>query len=163
MKAESNRIYYAEQEGHYYLRFVGDVRVTFCIALNTYLEKLFALDELESVVVDLRAAKAVDSTTLGLLAKLALFLQKEKDLTPLLIVEDASMIRLLESMGIDDIFSFQPKLPDDTGQIEELPFTAASTEEAREKVIEAHKTLMGMNNKNMSAFSDLVKSLESSV
>ena len=161
MKTESNRIYYAEQEGHYYLRFIGDVRVTFCTTLNSYLEKLFVLDEVESVVVDLRSAKAVDSTTLGLLAKLALFLQKEKNLTPLLIIENPSMIRLLESMGIDEVFSLQPQLPEKAGQVKELPFTSATSEEARIKVIEAHKVLMGMNNKNMSAFSDLVKSLES--
>lgn len=161
MKTESNRIYYAEQEGNYYLRFVGDVRVTFCTTLNTYLEKLFALDVVESVVVDLCSAKAVDSTTLGLLAKLALFLQKEKNLTPLLIIENPSMIRLLESMGIDEVFSLQPKLPTKATQAKELPFTSATSEEARVKVIEAHKVLMGMNNKNMSAFSDLVKSLES--
>lgn len=160
MKPE-NRIYYAEQEGNYYLRFVGDVRVTFCGALSNYLQKLFSAEQIVSVVVDLRMAKAVDSTTLGLLAKLALYLRDSKKLTPVLLVEDSSMIRLLESMGIDEVFDFSEALPEDLGQEKELSCTAVGDEEARKKVLEAHRTLMGLNSKNMMVFSDLVKSLES--
>ncbi|MBT5330475.1 MAG: anti-anti-sigma factor [Porticoccaceae bacterium] len=159
MKLE-NRIYYAEEAGSYYMRFVGDVRVTFCGALTNYLERLFSVEEIYSVVVDLRSAKAVDSTTLGLLAKLALYLKKTRELTPVLLVEDESMTRLLESMGIDEIFKLTAKLPKDIGQEKELACSAVGEEEAREKVLEAHKTLMGLNNKNMLVFSDLVKSLE---
>ena len=155
-----NRIYYAEDSGSYYLRFVGDVRVTFCGTLTNYLEKLFSADEVHSVVVDLKSAKAVDSTTLGLLVKLALYLHKTKNLKPILLVEDASMIRLLESMGIDDVFELSADLPEEIGQQEELPCTDVSEEEACEKVLEAHRTLMSLNNKNMLVFSDLVKSLE---
>jgi anti-anti-sigma regulatory factor len=155
-----NRIYYAEEAGNYYMRFVGDVRVTFCGALTNYLEKLFAVEEIESVVVDLKSAKAVDSTTLGLLAKLALYLRGKRGLTPLLLVEDASMVRLLESMGIEEVFDFAEELPETMGKEKEMPCTAVDEEEARNKVIEAHKTLMSLNSKNMMVFSDLVKSLE---
>lgn len=159
MKAD-NRIYYAEEAGNYYMRFVGDVRVTFCGALTNYLEKLFSIENINSVVVDLKSAKAVDSTTLGLLAKLALYLQKTKNLTPVLLVEDASMIRLLESMGIDEIFGLSADLPEDIGREKELACTEVGEEEARDKVLEAHRTLMRLNSKNMLVFSDLVKSLE---
>ncbi len=159
MKAE-NRIFYAEDDGNYYLRFLGDVRVTFCVTLSSYLDRLFITENIESVVVDLLSAKAVDSTTLGLLAKMALFLHNKRNLQPLLLVEDPSMIRLLGSMGIDEIFSFVSELPENVEQVKELPFASADNDEARLKVIEAHKILMGMNNKNMNAFSDLVKSLE---
>lgn len=162
MKAD-NRIYYAEDAGNYYLRFVGDVRVTFCVTLSSYLDRLFITENIESVVVDLKSAKAVDSTTLGLLAKLALFLHNKRNLQPLLLVEDPSMIRLLESMGIDELFSFVSELPEDVDKVKELPFTSADNDEARLKVIEAHKILMGMNNKNMNVFSELVKSLEGEV
>ncbi len=156
-----NHIYYAEAEGNYYLRFVGDVRVTFCGALSNYLQKLFSAEQVVSVVVDLRMAKAVDSTTLGLLAKLALYLRDTRKLMPVLLVEDDSMIRLLESMGIDEVFEFSEQLPEDIGQETELVCTEVAAEEARNKVLEAHRTLMGLNNKNMLVFSDLVKSLES--
>lgn len=159
MKSE-NRIYYAEESGNYYMRFVGDVRVTFCGALTNYLDKLFSVEEINSVVVDLKSATAVDSTTLGLLAKLALYLRNTNDLKPVLLVEDPSMIRLLESMGIEEVFDFSESLTESMGKEKEMPCTTVGEEEARTKVIEAHKTLMGLNRKNMMVFSDLVKSLE---
>lgn len=156
----SNRILYAQKDGNYYLRFVGDVRVTFCTTLNTYLEQLFKADDIRSVAVDLRTAAAVDSTTLGLLAKLALYVNRVANLKPLLIVEDESMIRLIQSMGLDEIFSLAEGFPDQAGSLQELELSHADTESARGKVIEAHRTLMKLNNRNMDAFSDLVKRLE---
>jgi anti-anti-sigma factor len=160
MKPE-NRIYYAEQSGNFYLRFVGDVRVTFCATLNTYLDRLFEAPQINSVVVDLRKAKGVDSTTLGLLAKLALYVQHRSNLKPLMILEDASLLRLIESMGLDEIFSLTDDFSEDSAKLKELPLTAVDSEEAREQVIAAHRTLMELNSKNMLVFSDLVKSLES--
>jgi len=158
--SQANRILYAQKDGNYYLRFIGDVRVTFCTTLNTYLEQLFKADDIRSVAVDLRMAAAVDSTTLGLLAKLALYVNRNAKLKPLLIVEDESMIRLIQSMGLDDIFSLADAFPDQQGALEELELSHADTEMARVKVIDAHRTLMKLNNRNMDAFSDLVKRLE---
>lgn len=155
-----NRIFYAEREGNYYLRFVGDVRVTLCAALNTYIELLFSASRIRSVVVDLRQASAVDSTTLGLLAKLAFYVNREAGISPLLIVTDASMVRLVESMGLDEIFAIDGELPVTPEKVKEMPLIPLDDEEARERVIEAHRILMSMNNRNMAAFSDLVKRLE---
>ncbi len=158
--AAGNRILYAREGGNYYLRFIGDVRVTFCATLNTYIELLFTAPQIKSVVIDLRQASAVDSTTLGLLAKLAIYVNKNANLKPLMIVEDPSMIRLLESMGLDEIFVFCRDLPAKPENLKELPLTAVDTEDAKARVIEAHRMLISLNNRNMKAFSDLVKRLE---
>ena len=158
--APSSRILYAHKNGNYYLRFVGDVRVTFCTTLNTYIELLFKAEEIHSVAVDLRTAAAVDSTTLGLLAKLAIYVNRVANLKPLLIVEDESMVRLIQSMGLDEIFSVVASFPDQSSSLQELKITHADTESARTTVIEAHRTLMKLNNRNMEAFADLVKRLE---
>lgn len=160
MKPES-RIYYAEQQGNYYLRLVGDVRVTFCTTLKTYLDQLFKAPRVRSVVVDLRQARAVDSTTLGLLAKLAIQVQDKFELSPLMVVSDASMVKLVESMGLDEIFTLTPDFEGlKASSLDALDFILADNEEARTQVIDAHKTLMGLNSKNMLVFSDLVKGLE---
>lgn len=156
----NGKIYFSEQGCNFFLRFVGDVRVTLCAALNTYVEKLFSEDEICSVVIDLRKANAVDSTTLGLLARIALHTNEIGIIKPILLVKDASMFRLVESMGFDEIFSIQESFPDTCQQWRSLPCTSVSTDEAREQVIEAHKILMSMNNKNMNTFSDLVSALE---
>lgn len=153
------RIHYAGCKGNYLLRFTGDVRVTLCTTLKNYIERIFDADDMESVIIDLREAKAVDSTTLGFMAKVAIY-ANTRNIKPLLIVHDESMIRLVEGMGFDEIFTITDRVPDDIDKLKEMKCVKASTEEARSQVIEAHKTLMSMNHKNMQAFSSLVKALE---
>ena len=154
------RIYYAEEEGNYYLKMAGDVRVTLCTGLNDYINRIFATENIASVVVDMTAAECVDSTTLGLLAKIALHTLAEEDIKPMMIVNDASMIRLIEGMGFDEIFEILPSLPSTPDELKAVSSVKASSDESRDQVIEAHKTLMSMNKKNMRTFSELVKALE---
>lgn len=153
------RIYYAENKGSYLLKFVGDVRVTLCTTLSNYINRIFAKPGLQSVILDLTEAKAVDSTTLGFMAKVAIY-ANSKGVTPVMITDDPSMIRLVESMGFDEIFKIHGQLPDNLETLKELSCVSSSTDETRQQVIESHKILMSMNNKNMHAFSELVKALE---
>ncbi|MBC6428939.1 MAG: STAS domain-containing protein [Cellvibrionales bacterium] len=154
------RIYYAQQNGNYLLKLVGDVRVTLCTSLRKCIGRLFAADKLQSVVVDLREAQTVDSTTLGFLAKLA-FYASERDIRPLLISHDPCMLRLIKGMGFAEIFQIVADFaPTAAGNLKEMDFCAASIEQTRHEVITAHRTLMAMNCKNMQAFSALVKTLE---
>lgn len=153
------KIYYAQCKGNYLLKFNGDVRVTLCTSLKKYIERIFDADDMKSVIVDLREARAVDSTTLGFMAKVAIYANK-RSIKPLLITGDASMIRLVEGMGFDEIFTITDELPGDMQKLKEMKCVKATTEEARSQVIEAHETLMSMNHKNMQAFSSLVKALE---
>ena len=154
------RIYYAEQDHNYYLKFVGDVRVTLCTGLSKYIQSIFDGDQIASVSVDFTETKAVDSTTLGLLAKVALHVIDKEDIKAMLIVSDKSLIRLVKGMGFDEIFELVPSLPKTPDELKTLPCSKAPTDEARAQVIEAHKMLMCMNKKNMNAFSELVKALE---
>lgn len=153
------RIYYAEQDGNYLLKFVGDVRVTLCTTLNNYINHIFEADDMVSVIVDLSEAKAVDSTTLGFMAKVAIY-ANGRDIKPLMKTADQSMIRLVEGMGFDEIFCIIDEVPESFDKLEKMNCVRGSTEEARDQVIEAHKTLMSMNSKNMTTFSALVKALE---
>jgi anti-anti-sigma regulatory factor len=153
------RIYYAENDANYHIRFVGDVRVTLCNSLSKYIDHIFSGPALQSLVLDLREAKAVDSTTLGFMAKVGLY-AISKGLSPLIIVKDKSMIRLLDSMGFDDLFEMVPNFPADTESLKELSATNATSSEVRKEVIEAHQVLMSMNTKNMEAFSKLVSALQ---
>ena len=157
------RIYYAEEDGNYYLKLTGDVRVTLCTSLSRYIDHIFEAGNMRSVVVDLSQAKAVDSTTLGFMAKVAIHANSQQLIKPLLITRDQSMQRLVRDMGFDDIFSISTRLPTNVNDLHHMQCTTATTDDARRQVIEAHRTLMGMNNKNMKTFSELVKTLEREV
>ena len=66
------KILISDKSDNYLLKLVGDVRLTLSGTLNRYMEILFGKNQVKSVVVDMLDADGVDSTTLGLIAKLGL-------------------------------------------------------------------------------------------
>ena len=73
----TGKIQFAESEGTFVLKFVGDVRLTLCAALDAYIEKIFSVLTFNAIIIDLTEADGIDSTSLGLLAKLSI-LSKQK-------------------------------------------------------------------------------------
>jgi anti-anti-sigma factor len=154
------RILAANEHGAYALKLVGDVRVNLCTSIDDYLDHMFEDPALESVLVDLSEADGIDSTTLGLLAKLAIRFQKQFGYKPVIYSSDAGINRLLDSMAFRKIFDIQPYPAVETECTKEIPAGSDDAELARDKVIEAHRTLMGISADNRRRFKDLVAVLE---
>ena len=70
---QPGKILVSHHDDVYLIKLVGDVRVTLCTSLNNYIEAIFQTGNVAEVVIDMLDAVAVDSTTLGLLAKLAIY------------------------------------------------------------------------------------------
>jgi anti-anti-sigma factor len=154
------RILAAERDGAYALKMVGDVRVSLCSTIDDYLDQMFADENFDSVVVDLCEAEGIDSTTLGLLAKLAVQVRKRFGFQPVIYSCDPGINRLLRSMAFDRIFQIreEPCLSSETTS--ELPAVSVDVEAVREKVIEAHRVLMDLSEDNRERFRDLMVALD---
>jgi len=154
------KILAAEHGGAYALKLVGDVRVNLCSAIDDYLDQMFADPRFESVMVDLCDAEGVDSTTLGLLAKLAIRARKQYGLRPVVYSSNQGINRLLASMAFGKLFEIRCESCAAEGAIKEIPCANAEPEVVREKVIEAHRVLMDMSEENRGRFKDLMTALE---
>lgn len=154
------KILVAEQAGAYVLKLVGDVRLTLCTTIDEFLERMFSAPGFMSVVIDLTEAEGIDSTSLGLLAKLAVQARQRHHFVPVIISTNPDITRLLSSMGFAKVFDIREKAPTTDQMLGELPVSACSEAEVRDKVIEAHRVLMGLNEKNRAEFSELVSTLE---
>jgi anti-anti-sigma factor len=158
----TGKIQFAESEGTFVLKFIGDVRLTLCAALDAYIEKIFSVLTFNAIIIDLTEADGIDSTSLGLLAKLSILSRQKVGFLPTLVSTQDDMNRLLQSMGFDQVFNIvsQPT-PTDT-ELKDLPGQQLSEELVKDKVLEAHRILMNLNDNNREAFRDLVSALESS-
>ncbi|MBU2704353.1 STAS domain-containing protein [Zooshikella marina] len=156
----AGKIQFAENEGTYVLKFVGDVRLTLCSTLDTFLDKMFAQPDFKSVIVDLTETEGIDSTSLGLLAKLSIQAKKKLGLVPTVVSTNEDITRILLSMGFDQVFILVREQAQPSQSLQEVPVEECSEESAKKKVLDAHKVLMSLNEKNRQAFKDLVKSLE---
>lgn len=156
----SGRILVAQHDGVYILKLIGDVRVTLCTAVDEFLERMFDDPEFRSVMVDLTETRGIDSTSLGILAKLSIRADERFHFKPTLISTDSEINRQLSIMGFDEVYNVIHEPLTHPAQLTELPEVEAPEEEVRFRVLEAHRVLMEMNETNRQAFQDLVSALE---
>lgn len=154
------KILISDKTDNYLLKLVGDVRLTLCGSLSRYMETIFGNNSVKCVVVDMLDTQGVDSTTLGLIAKLGLHCREHYHINVQLFCQNPSIIRTLECMGFDeiiDIFQQQPDIDTDLRSLEEAP---AEVDELRKQVLEAHKLLLTLNPQGGAEFIDLIRALE---
>jgi len=156
----SGKILYAVHNGTYVLKLLGDVRMPLCASLDSFLDRMFSDPGMTSVLIDLTQTTGIDSTTLGLIAKVAVFLREHFDRKAVLMSTNPDVNRVLNSMGFDSVFIILEYTPDSPDFLAELPETTASEQELTCKVIEAHRVLMDLNEQNKEVFRSLVDALE---
>jgi len=159
------KILVADHQGVYVIKMVGDVRLTLCVSFDHYIKTLFDKNDFCTISFDLTETQGLDSTTLGLIAKIAVKSTELKNIRPAIICESDDILRLLTSMGLDDVCQMIDAPEKDfcaTGDFSNLD--ACETDECvvKEKVLESHCILMGLNDANRETFKDLVHALEES-
>jgi anti-anti-sigma factor len=155
----SGHILFAIHNGTYVLKFTGEVRAPMCATLDNFLERMFADTDLSAILVDLTETDYIDSTALGLIAKTSVFLQMQNQRKPIILSTNPDITRLLESMGFDQVFIILA-CECQENCLDELPEVEPSEQEMMEKVISAHRVLMGLSEKNQATFQSLVEALE---
>jgi len=156
------KIQVASSQGIYVLNFSGDVRLTLCTALEEFVNKMFEDGDLKSIIIDLSDVDGLDSTTLGQLAKISILSREKLQLTPSIISPKEDITKLLKTMGFHKIFYILGQLPTKIDQLDTIECSHTINEDdLRDKIIEAHKVLIELNEDNREAFQNLVDSLES--
>ena len=150
----------SEEKGVFVLKLTGEVRVTQGPTISKFLETFAESKDYQSVIIDLTESINLDSTTLGLLAKLAIKSKKVLRTTPTIFSTNPDISRILDSMGFGELFTLVYTELERCPEVKELPTQIASEETMRNQVLEAHKILMSMNENNRVCFCDLVEALE---
>ena len=156
----TGKIQFAEQSGTFILKFVGEVRLTLCSALDATIEKIFTSLNFSAIVIDLTETRSIDSSTLGLLAILSILSRQRIGLLPTVVTTHEDISRLLHSMGFDQVFNIVESPLPCPDCLADLPSQDQSEEVVKAKVLEAHQILMSLNESNREAFHDLVTALE---
>lgn len=154
------RILQAEERGIYVLKFIGEIRLNLCSTLDQIIDDMVGNPEFKTVVVDLTETEVIDSTTLGLLAKIALASEERSRFLPTLISTNPDVTRIVQSMGFDRIFLIVREPASEIEELEEISLLRASEQQVRDKVLDAHRVLMSMNKRNRDEFQNLVQALE---
>ena len=148
------KILFAKQDNVHVLKLVGDVRVTLGPTISNFLDRIKHSDQ--AIVIDLTETTGIDSTTLGILARVSL----QSAQKPTLFSTCDDINRIVSSMGFEQIFVIVHEVIDVVAEQHELPTQMVSESTFRQQVLEAHKTLMSLTEQNHNSFCDLVDALE---
>ena len=157
---DSGNILHASHDDIHVLRFIGDIRYTLSPSIDRFLEEIFATSKPAGFVIDLTETDSIDSTNLGLLARLAKKM-KALDTRRITIVSNRADINsVLHSMALDEVFDIVEDASLETGATREVPQQDIDRETLTRTLIDAHRALMELNENNRKTFQDVVTTLE---
>lgn len=153
-------ILFAEHEGVHVLKFVGDVRLSLGPTIASYLSKLESCQHYSGMVIDLSETETIDSTALGLIAKIAICTREKFNSATSVVSPREDITRVLKSMAMEQVCVITKEVVDDNN-LSELPVEICGEDTMRDQVLDAHRTLMGLDDGNYDKFQELVEALES--
>jgi anti-anti-sigma factor len=144
------------------LALEGRVHYAFTARLKTLFDELGERLQDETLLIDLRALEAIDSTGMGLLARLGrAALARGRRAVLVCSNEDVSIC--LRSAAFDELFVFLEHWPfDEALPLAEVPLGAGewTPEQVGRVMLEAHRDLASLSEKNRQSFADVISALE---
>jgi anti-anti-sigma factor len=157
---EMHHVLYAVQEKKFFIQLIGDIRYHVSNLLDVVINQSCNFNEIERIFVDLRETLFIDSTNLGLLAKIVKKSQEYKLKKPALISTNEDVNIILRSMSFDDVFEFLECPPNDFSELHFIEISGVDEQPSIHLYFDAHKTLMEMNENNYQEFSEVVRLFE---
>ncbi len=145
-------ILYALKDKECVIKMIGEVRHTISAQLDLLIDQIFQTESAGACVIDLTDATYVDSTNLGLIAKIAKFLSIQKKEKAIIVSNNEEVNIVLSSMGFEDYFIIVHEYQIDDAQLEQISESEQENLQKAQMILEAHETLMEMNKKNAHDF-----------
>jgi anti-anti-sigma factor len=152
---------HAVQKGVHVFRYFGTVNFTLAPGLQRFLQHLIRDGGVSALVFDLTAAESLDSTNLGLMARVNEQARDAGAANSVIISSNEDIDAVLRSMGFDQSFDFFPadrEIP--AASAEPVEAAAASASELQCTMLEAHRALVRMSEAGRLEFEQVVACLE---
>ena len=160
---------HAETDGVHVLRYFGRVDYVLAPAIKRFADDLVSRGDVHGWIFDLTNAELLDSTNLGLLARLADrtggVAASERSRSVIVSTSD-DINSVLRTMSFDEIFEIVGHAPDEEpgGAREErgeaIAAESSSPREIGETMLDAHRALVALSEVGRLQFEDVVTALE---
>jgi len=154
------QVFHGTYKGVEVLCYKGEIRHTLCVALDRYINALLTNEHLLGFVIDLSGTESIDSTNLGILARLARSAQRESLPKVTIISDRPNITEILEAVGFDRVFTIVNELEAESEKLKAIPEVASKEEDIARLLLEAHRELIELNDKNGAVFKDVVTAME---
>lgn len=154
---------HAEQRGIHVLRYFGTVNFMLAPGIQRFVDDLIEHGSVSGLVFDLTQASSLDSTNLGLMARVNERLLGVGAANSVIISSEGDIDVVLRSMGFDQTFDVLTTPPGEAlAQEEPIATDAPSPSEIRETMLAAHRALVRLSDAGRLEFEPVVACLERS-
>ncbi|TQV71437.1 hypothetical protein FLL45_19985 [Aliikangiella marina] len=157
----SGSIYAASIDNIRYIKFLGTVRYSHCGGLENHIDQMFSgASEIEAIVIDLEDADILDSTALGLLARVAIEYRKLADQRPVIFLKKSELYNIIKRVCFDQVFELvfdDPKVA--PAEMTELVDGNQNEQQTLKRVVEAHRYLAKINKENEKLYTDITSAM----
>jgi len=157
------KILYARKGRQCFVKMVGEIRHPLSPGFDAVLQEIFDEGTTDAFIIDMNETIYLDSTNLGLLGKIARHELQEHGDKPIIISHNEGVNTLLRSMGFDRVFTIITQYLQSEADLQETPDIEATDRQRAEVILEAHKSLMEMNDKNRQMYHHVVEMFEKSI
>ncbi|MBL7076172.1 MAG: STAS domain-containing protein [Kiritimatiellae bacterium] len=151
----------ATEDGVCHIRLTGRVTFTMSRRFDAFIEDVIK-QTLSDIIIDLCKAEHIDSTILGLLAKIARRFIAHHHRKPILLSTSEDINILLDNMGFEAAFDIRDSVDAVPFYLEDIPSLAKSVP-MPETLLEAHSELMDLDERNVDRFKTTVETLRDAV
>lgn len=153
---------HAQHDGIHVLRYFGHINYMSAPAIRRFLDHLLDEGRISGLVFDLTSADALDSTNLGLLARVNERARDAGSPEAMILSRNEDITDVLFSMGFDQSFSIVTNSDAPVcGPSDDLSTGPCSELELRQTILDAHRALCRLSEAGRLQFQDVVKCLES--
>lgn len=142
------------------LKLVGRITYTGSAGFEAFLDRVLAEGDFDDVVIDLTEATYIDSTNLGLLARVGSFTIEKRQRKTTLLSTNPDINQVLSGMAFDRVFVLIDHPEECVGPFEVIPDGPDSEWRLACRMVEAHRTLMQLSAQNRIRFQSVVELLE---
>jgi anti-anti-sigma factor len=157
---EDGKVLYAAHGGVHILRYVGPVRYPLAPSVDRFVGQILESTPDAAFAIDLTQTSIIDSTNLGLLAKIANRVRAADGPRISIVSSRPDISQLLASMGFDEVFDIVENSSTPTPAGKQLQSDVPDRETLTQTVLETHRLLMELNDRNRVMFRDVVETLE---
>lgn len=151
---------FARRNDCLFFKLIGKLKYTFSSGFDTFLDTLIEEDDFTSAVFDLTETEYLDSTNLGLIAKLGEHLLNNHGTRLTIISTKEDINQILRSVGFDDYFIIIDDASRKEEQLEEIPFLDQDEIDTAKVVLDSHKHLISLDERNEKPFQNIVALIE---
>ena len=157
---KEDKVLYTIKNHVCFIKLTGMVQCSAISGFDSLIKQISNDKNVRDVLVDLCDVEYIDSTNLGLIAEIARFMIKEHNQKPAIVSTNDKITVLLENMGFRKIFIIIKGLEISGGEMKEVPDIQQDEMEKARMILEAHKAIMEISEKNEAIFKDVVELLE---